>query len=119
MTHPTRSHPASCLIFSLCLFTPLALVAEDLPVTKVALFSSGVGYFEHRGSISGDVTVSLPFSTAEVDDALKSLVIRDPGAGGPGGVRPDDAAGRLPAGGQVRPGGRGPGPLGRCGVGLR
>jgi len=56
------------------------LAAEDLPVTKVALYSSGVGYFEHRGSIKGDVTVPLPFSTAEVDDALKSLVARDPAA---------------------------------------
>jgi hypothetical protein len=54
-----------------------ALSAEDLPVTRVALFSSGVGYFEHRGTIKGDTTIALPFSTAEVDDALKSLVIWD------------------------------------------
>lgn len=51
--------------------------AQDLPVTRVALFSSGVGYFEHRGRVSGDASFSLPFSTAEVDDALKSLVVWD------------------------------------------
>ena len=33
-----------------------------LPVTKVVLFSSGVGYFEHRGSVTGDSVVPLPFA---------------------------------------------------------
>lgn len=54
---------------------------QDLPVARVALFSSGVGYFEHRGAVSGDAVLSLPFRTAEVDDALKSLVIYDLGGG--------------------------------------
>ncbi len=53
----------------------------DLPVARVVLFSSGVGYFEHRGQVSGDVTVSLPFSADEVNDALKSLVVWDFGGG--------------------------------------
>jgi hypothetical protein len=57
---------------------------QDLPVARVALFSSGVGYFEHRGTISGGATLALPFRTAEVDDALKSLVIYDLGGGKPG-----------------------------------
>lgn len=59
----------------------LAQSAQDLPVARVALFSSGVGYFEHRGSVSGDAVLALPFRTAEVDDALKSLVIYDLGGG--------------------------------------
>ncbi len=58
-----------------------AQAAQDLPVTRVALFSSGVGYFEHRGQIQGDAVLSLPFRTAEVDDALKSLVVWDLGGG--------------------------------------
>jgi hypothetical protein len=54
--------------------------AAALPVTKVVLFSSGVGYFEHRGPVTGDSVVSLPFASSEVNDALKSLVVAD-GAG--------------------------------------
>ncbi len=59
----------------------VAQQTQDLPVARVALFSSGVGYFEHRGAITGDATLALPFRTAEVDDALKSLVIYDLGGG--------------------------------------
>jgi hypothetical protein len=58
-----------------------AQTAQDLPVTRVALFSSGVGYFEHRGKVVGDGVLSLPFRTSEVDDALKSMVIWDLGGG--------------------------------------
>ncbi|MFZ4616637.1 MAG: hypothetical protein ACOYM2_10650 [Rectinemataceae bacterium] len=80
---------ATALYIALALALPLAAApapaAQELPVTAVSLFSSGVGYFEHRGRVSGDASVSLPFSTAEVDDALKSLVLRDPQAGGPAG----------------------------------
>ena len=53
-----------------------------LPVTKVVLFSSGVGYFEHRGQVTGDSLVSLPFASDEVNDALKSLVVSDGSAAG-------------------------------------
>ena len=58
----------------------LAQVAKpaELPVTKVVLFSSGVGYFEHRGPVSGDSLVVLPFALDEVNDALKSLIVSDP-----------------------------------------
>lgn len=61
------------------LLMPLALAAfsQELPVASVALFSSGVAYFELRGQIAGDTTVNLPFTSAEIDDALKSLVVRD------------------------------------------
>ena len=49
----------------------------ELPMAKVVLFSSGVGYFEHRGSVSGEALVLLPFGSGEVNDALKSLVVWD------------------------------------------
>ncbi|MCX7024810.1 MAG: hypothetical protein NT080_09345 [Spirochaetes bacterium] len=55
----------------------------ELPVTRVVLFSSGVGYFEHRGNVTGDAVVLLPFGVADVNDALKSLVVRDEGSGSP------------------------------------
>ncbi len=55
----------------------------SLPVTKVVLFSAGVGYFEHRGLVDGDVGMSLPFAADSINDALKSLVVRN-GSGGQG-----------------------------------
>lgn len=70
------------LIFSFVISLFARSAAQDLPIVKVALFSSGVGYFEYRGRVAGDATLSLPFSTAEVDDALKSLVVWDPANGG-------------------------------------
>lgn len=78
-----RTMPA--LVLSVLLLAGGIVAAQDLPVTKVALFSSGVGYFERRGTVKGEATVSLPFGTAEVDDVLKSLVVWDLAAGGAGG----------------------------------
>ncbi len=54
-----------------------------LPVTRVVLFSSGVGYFEHSGFVSGDAVASLPFRAEDMNDALKSLVVIDAGTGSP------------------------------------
>ena len=50
----------------------------DVPVKEVVLFSSGVGYFQHEGTVSGDGTGgSLRFKTAQINDILKSLVLQD------------------------------------------
>ncbi len=51
--------------------------APDIPVRNVVLFSSGVGYFEHAGTIAGDVTTELRFKTNQINDILKSLVLED------------------------------------------
>ena len=53
----------------------------ELPVKRIALFSSGVGYFEHSGSVSGSAELTLTFEAGMINDALKSLVINDPGQG--------------------------------------
>ncbi len=58
----------------------------DVPVTRVVLFSSGVGYFEHNGSVTGMATADLPFETAQINDVLKSLVVYDKGGGSVGAV---------------------------------
>jgi hypothetical protein len=55
----------------------------ELPLRRISLFSSGVGFFEHSGQGSGTVEIGLPFSPESVNDALKSLVINDPGAPSP------------------------------------
>src|SRR4051794_17305336 len=49
----------------------------DVPVKQVVLFSSGVGYFEHFGSVAGDGTTELRFKTQQINDILKSLVLQD------------------------------------------
>lgn len=55
-----------------------ALPAASLPVERVVLFTSGVGFFERGGTISGDALVQLTVSRANVNDLLKSLVVGDP-----------------------------------------
>ncbi|MDR1143487.1 MAG: hypothetical protein LBK77_04600, partial [Spirochaetaceae bacterium] len=62
---------------------PGSAAETELPVKRIALFSSGVGYFEHSGSLSGDAEIFLSFDVDAVDDALKSLVINDAAAGSP------------------------------------
>src|SRR3712207_5740666 len=52
-----------------------------LPLDKVVLFSSGVGFFEHNGQVSGDATVDLKFNVEDVNDLLKSMVLQDLGGG--------------------------------------
>jgi hypothetical protein len=49
----------------------------DIPIQKVVLFSSGVGYFEHMGSIAGNSSTELRFKTSQINDILKSLVLQD------------------------------------------
>ncbi len=60
-----------------------ALEPVVLPVTKVVLFSAGIGYFEHRGMVEDTVGVNLPFAADSINDALKSLVVRN-GSGAQG-----------------------------------
>ena len=51
--------------------------AADLPVSQVVLFTSGVGYFEHAGTVTGDATLELAVGTEHMDDILQSLVLQD------------------------------------------
>lgn len=56
---------------------PAANAQAAVPVKGVVLFSSGVGYFDHFGSIKGDGSTELRFKTAQINDILKSLVLQD------------------------------------------
>ena len=49
----------------------------DVPVKAVVLFSSGVGYFEHFGTVTGNGSTELRFKTQQINDILKSLVLQD------------------------------------------
>ncbi|HEX4000678.1 MAG TPA: hypothetical protein VHX65_19170 [Pirellulales bacterium] len=53
----------------------------ELPLKRVVLFSSGVGFFEHSGEIDGNRTVEMRFDTAAINDLLKSMVVQDFGQG--------------------------------------
>ncbi len=55
--------------------------AAKVPVKKVVLFSSGVGYFQHEGSVTGNASVDLKFPVEDVNDLLKSMVLEDLGGG--------------------------------------
>ncbi|HEY3395185.1 MAG TPA: hypothetical protein VGK58_20965 [Lacipirellulaceae bacterium] len=50
---------------------------SKLPIKQIALFNSGVGYFEHRGQVDGDDTVDLKFNVEDINDLLKSMVLED------------------------------------------
>lgn len=49
----------------------------DVPVKLVMLYSSGVGYFEHHGSVEGNSSTEIRFKTEQINDLLKSLVLQD------------------------------------------
>ena len=49
----------------------------ELPVRRVVLYKSGVGFFEHLGNVSGSGDISIQFTSGQLDDALKSLTAID------------------------------------------
>ncbi len=55
--------------------------AARLPVTRVILYKNGVGYFEHAGHVRGSQDVNVDFTTAQLNDVLKSLTVLDLGKG--------------------------------------
>ena len=57
--------------------TPADATRTAVPVKRVVLFSSGVGYFEHDGTVRGNGTAELRFKTDQINDVLKSLVLQD------------------------------------------
>ncbi len=52
-----------------------------LPLNKVVMFNSGVGYFEHRGNVDGDAKIDLRFRVEDINDLLKSMILEDRGGG--------------------------------------
>ncbi len=57
-----------------------------LPLSRLVLFSSGVGYFQRDGQVTGDTSLSLDFPAAAVNDLLKSMVLQDFDGGAVRGV---------------------------------
>jgi hypothetical protein len=50
---------------------------EKLPVRRVVLYKNGVGYFEHLGRVNGSQDVHIDFTSAQLNDVLKSLTVLD------------------------------------------
>jgi hypothetical protein len=48
-----------------------------LPVQRVVLYKNGVGYFEHLGRVRGSQDVHIDFTSAQLNDVLKSLTVLD------------------------------------------
>ncbi len=72
---------ALCAVL-LCAAAAAAARAEgpgqsNLPLKKVVIFSSGVGFFEHDGQVTDDAKVKMEFKTADINDLLKSMVVQD------------------------------------------
>src|SRR5258708_4776549 len=65
-------------------------VSDDsrwLPVKRVVLYKNGVGYFEHSARVHGNQELAIDFTTAQLNDVLKSLTVVDLGDGRISGVR--------------------------------
>jgi hypothetical protein len=73
------------------------------------LYKNGVGYFEHSARVHGNQDLAIDFTTAQLNDVLKSLTVVDLGDGRISGVRYNSIAPlderlktlRLPFGEQV------------------
>ena len=73
----------TALILLSALLLPPALSAQadekdaTVPVSSLVMFTSGVSYFQHDGTVDGNAKMELTFSTDQINDLLKSLVLRD------------------------------------------
>jgi hypothetical protein len=71
------------LVVILAVLAPSAASAQSeekdvsVPISGLVLFTSGVGYFQHDGTVDGNARMELTFSTSQINDLLKSLVLRD------------------------------------------
>jgi hypothetical protein len=56
-------------------------VSTSLPVRRVVLYKTGIGYFEHLGRVRDRQDVTIRFTSAQLNDVLKSLTTIDLGRG--------------------------------------
>ncbi len=62
---------------SACIVLVACAHATELDVKRIAIFNSGVAYFESDGTVRGADTAELTFRTEQINDILKSLVVQD------------------------------------------
>lgn len=56
---------------------PEGVADTPLPVQRVVLYKAGIGYFEHLGEVEGNHGVTINFTSAQLDDVLKTLTVLD------------------------------------------
>jgi hypothetical protein len=73
------------LLTIVALASIVAIEPPTLPLRRLRLYETGVGYFERRGNVGSsrpdDDTLALPLPSSHLDDALKSLVVLEATAG--------------------------------------
>ena len=52
-----------------------------MPVRRVVLYKTGVGYFEHLGNVRDSQDITIRFTSAQLNDVLKTLTAIDLGKG--------------------------------------
>ncbi|MCZ6488969.1 MAG: hypothetical protein O7A06_00365 [Acidobacteria bacterium] len=65
--------------------------AAELPVREVVLYKHGVGHFRRSGQLQPGESARLDFKASEMNDVLKSLMIREQGGGQISGLRYDSS----------------------------
>ncbi len=54
-----------------------SLPSENLPVTRVTLYSAGLAHMVHETTVTGNELLMFPVEPKDINDILKSLVIED------------------------------------------
>jgi hypothetical protein len=81
-----RHHTSRILIAVVLIVFGSMIAAADaqqpeLPLERVVMFTSGVGYYEHSATIDGDRKLELKFNVDDINDVLKSIVLEDSSGG--------------------------------------
>ena len=79
--NPVCNLPFRLFIPALMVLTVTLFAADDLPLKRIVLFTSGVGYFQRDGEVDGNAAVELSFKPDQINDLLKSMVLQDLGGG--------------------------------------
>jgi len=58
------------------------MAIKTLPITRIIFYKHGIGFFERRGKTSGEKNFKLNFKKKDMNDILKSLIVRDGNASG-------------------------------------
>ncbi|MFO0837308.1 MAG: hypothetical protein U1D55_02185 [Phycisphaerae bacterium] len=84
-----RSLHGLCLSVATLAAFSLSAVAGDaeLRISRVALFSSGVGHYVCEADVEGDVSAELRFRSDQINDVIKSMIVQDLDGGRVGAIR--------------------------------
>jgi hypothetical protein len=64
-------------LFGAAIVAPCHAAEPALPLERVVLFTSGIGFFQHAGTVTDDARVEMAFKSGQINDLLKSMVLED------------------------------------------